>query len=643
MTTMKQAPYGSWESPITSDLIVSGTVGLQEISCDGADTYWIESRPTEGGRSVLVRRDQNGQTTDVTPSSFNVRTRVHEYGGGAYTAVDQVAYCSNFSDNRVYRHKEGEAPIAITSDSALRYADFTFDRRRNRLICVQEDHRGAGEAVNSLVSLAVDGQREPIVLTAGNDFYSSPCLSPSGEQLAWLTWNHPNMPWDGTELWIADVGEDGTLSHQRLIAGGPQESIFQPQWSPDGVLFFVSDRSNWWNIYRYADGHVACVVAKDAEFGLPQWVFGMSTYAFTGPSEIVCVYNMNGVWHLGKIVADVPSLQHVDTLYTQMSGLCASGGYAVFAAGSPTHAWSVVRFNPASGEIEILRKSSDIVVDDEYLSLPEAVEFPTEGGLTAHGFFYAPRNRDYDAAPSDRPPLVVFTHGGPTAATSTTMNLSIQYWASRGFAVFDVNYGGSTGYGRAYRQRLNGNWGVVDVNDCTNGALYLVERGDVRADQLAIRGGSAGGYTTLAVLTFRDAFAAGASYFGVSDIELLAKETHKFESRYMDSVVGPYPEARDVYVERSPLHFTERLSCPVIFFQGLDDKIVLPNQAELMVEALREKGVPVAYMPFEGEGHGFRQANNIKRTLEAELYFYARIFGIELADRVEPVPIDNLA
>ncbi len=642
MTTMKQAPYGSWKSPITSALIVSETVDLQEAFCDGADTYWIEGRPNEGGRSVLVKQDQNGRTTDVTPDPFNVRTRVHEYGGGAYTVVDGVAYCSNFSDNLVYRHEAGRSPMAITSDSALRYADLEFDRRRNRIIGVQEDHRDAGEAANSLVGLAVDGRREPSILASGNDFYSSPCMSPNGEQLAWLTWNHPNMPWDGTELWIADVAADGTLANQRLVAGGPQESIFQPQWSPDGVLFFVSDRSNWWNIYRYTEGNVVCVVEKDAEFGLPQWVFGMSTYAFTGSSEIVCAYTMNGVWHLGRIDVNTGSLQRVDTPYTQISGLRACGGDAVFTAGSPTHAWSVARLHPGSGEIEILRRSSDIIVDEEYMSLPEAVEFPTEGGLTAHGFFYAPRNRDYDAAPSDRPPLVVFTHGGPTAATSTKMNLSIQYWTSRGFAVLDVNYGGSTGYGRAYRQRLQGNWGVVDVDDCTNGALYLVERGDARADQLAIRGGSAGGYTTLAVLTFRDAFAAGASYFGVSDIELLAKETHKFESRYMDSMVGPYPEAKDVYVERSPLHFTERLSCPVIFFQGLDDKIVLPNQAELMVEALRRKGVPVAYVPFEGEGHGFRQANNIKRTLEAELYFYARIFGIELGDPVEPVPIDNL-
>ncbi|MHB1626942.1 MAG: S9 family peptidase [Bacilli bacterium] len=642
MTTMKQAPYGSWKSPITSALIVSETVDLQEAFCDGADTYWIESRPNEGGRSALVRQDQNGENADVTPDPFNVRTRVHEYGGGAYTVADGVAYCSNFSDNLVYRHEAGKAPAAITSDSALRYADLEFDRRRNRVIGVQEDHRGAGEAVNSLVGLAADGLREPSILASGNDFYSSPCLSPSGEQLAWLTWNHPNMPWDGTELWIADVAADGTLANQRLVAGGPQESIFQPQWSPDGVLFFVSDRSNWWNIYRYADGNVVCVVEKDAEFGLPQWVFGMSAYAFAGPSEIVCAYTVNGAWHLGRIDVNADSLQRIDTPYTQISGLRACVGGVVFTAGSPTHAWSVARLHPGSGEIEILRRSSDVIVDEEYMSLPEAVEFPTEGGLTAHGFFYAPRNRDYDAAPSDRPPLVVFVHGGPTGATSTKMNLSIQYWTSRGFAVFDVNYGGSTGYGRAYRQRLRGNWGVVDVDDCANGALYLVERGDARADQLAIRGGSAGGYTTLAVLTFRDAFAVGASYFGVSDIELLAKETHKFESRYMDSMVGPYPEAKDVYVERSPLHFTERLSCPVIFFQGLDDKIVLPNQAELMVEALRRKGVPVAYVPFEGEGHGFRQASNIKRTLEAELYFYARIFGVELADRVESVPIDNL-
>jgi dipeptidyl aminopeptidase/acylaminoacyl peptidase len=643
MSEARVAPYGSWKSPITSDLIVAETIGLDQIALDGEDVYWTEMRPTERGRYVVARRSPDGQTTDVTPPPFNARTQVHEYGGGAYAVADGVVYFSHWDDQRLYRQDPGDEPRPITPEGALRYADGVVDRRRGRMVCVREDHTVAGrEAANTLVSLDLEGRERAQVLVSGNDFYTSPRLSPDGSQLAWLTWNHPNMPWDGTELWVGELRADGSLGRAERVAGGVDESIFQPEWSPDGVLYFISDRTGWWNLYRWHDGHVEPVVEMEAEFGRPQWVFGMSTYAFASADRIVCAYTDQGAWHLASLDTATARLTPVETAYSTIAQVRAGPDRAVFLGGSPTEPTSVVQLDLATGRLEVLRRSSEIAVDPGYLSLPRAIEFPTEGGLTAHAIFYPPKNREYVAPPDERPPLVVISHGGPTSAASSTLSLSIQYWTSRGIAVLDVNYGGSTGYGRPYRQRLEGQWGVVDVDDCANGARYLVEHGEVDGDRLLIRGGSAGGYTTLCALTFRDVFKAGASYFGLSDLGIFVGDTHKFESRYLERLIGPYPERADLYRERSPIHRTDRLSCPVIFFQGLEDKVVPPNQAELMVEALRAKGLPVAYIAFEGEQHGFRRAENIKRANDAELYFYSRMFGFALADPVEPVPIENL-
>jgi len=450
------------------------------------------------------------------------------------------------------------------------------------------------------------------------------------------------MPWDGTELWVGELDDDGSISAVHLVAGGLDESIFQPGWSPEGVLHFVSDRSGWWNLYCWRDERVEPLVEMEAEFGRPQWLFGITTYAFESVGHIVCALGRRGAWQLASLETASRRLRLIDVPYTEITGPRATPGRAVFLAGSPTQEMSVVQLNVASSRVEVLRPSSDVAVDARYLSSPEPIEFPTEKGLTAHALFYPPRNGDYTASSNERPPLLVRAHGGPTSAVSTALNLGTQYWTSRGIAVLDVNYGGSTGYGRAYRKRLEGQWGVVDVDDCVNGARYLAERGAVDGERLAIAGGSAGGYTTLCALTFRDVFRAGASHFGVSDLEALENETHKFESRYSNRLVGPYPERADLYRERSPINYTDRLSCPVIFFQGLEDRVVPPNQAERMVAALRAKGVPVAYLAFEGEQHGFRRAENIRRALEAELYFYSRIFGFELAEPVEPVSVDNL-
>ncbi|HZG68840.1 MAG TPA: S9 family peptidase [Herpetosiphonaceae bacterium] len=645
MNTPTTAPYGSWPSPLTADTILAGTVSLREgpIVLDGDDIYWTEGRPDEGGRNVIVRRGADGQIVDVNPAPLNARTRVHEYGGGAFTVEGGTVFMSSFADGRLYRIEPGAEPRPITPEGALRHADLLVDRRRGRLLCVREDHRVPGrEAANMIVSVDLDGGREPEVLIEGNDFYAAPRLSPDGTRLAWLTWNHPNMPWDGTELWVAEVRGDGSLGGAEHIAGSADVSISEPVWSPDRVLHFISEQTGWWNIHRQVNGRIEPLIKMKAEFGGPQWIFGLSSYAFESPGSIVCRFIEQGWERLATVDCVTRRIQRVDMPYTTFAHLRARPGSVVFVGASPTELTSIIRLHLDTRQVELLRHSREAPIDEAYLSLPEAIEFPTEGGLTAHGFFYAPRNPLYRGPEGERPPLIVMSHGGPTGATTPSLNLHIQYWTSRGIAVLDVNYGGSTGYGRDYRRRLDCRWGIVDIDDCVNGARSLVECGAVDGNRLAITGGSAGGYTTLGALTFRDVFQAGASHFGLSDLEAFMEDTHKFESRYLERLVAPYPERRDVYRERSPIHFADRLDCALILFQGLDDKIVLPNQAEMMFEAVRDKGLPAAYLPFDGEGHGFRRRENVKRALEAELYFYGRVFGFEPADEIEPIPIENL-
>ena len=647
------SPYGSWASPITTDLIVADSVGLGQIALDGDDVYWVELRPLEAGRQVVVKRTPDGAALDVTPAPFNVRTRVHEYGGGAYVVSEGTVYFTNFADQRVYRQPAGQEPSPITLEGDIRHADFEVDLACSRLVCVQENHSNDAEPVNSVVAFPMDTRAgviaNPEVLVSGSDFYSSPRLSPDGSGLCWLSWNHPNMPWDGTELWVGELDDDGKVGERKLVAGRSAESICQPEWAPDGRLYFVSDRSGWWNLYRWDNrsGRQAaeCVLPMEAEFGRPQWVFGANSYGFVSADRAICAVNRSGVWGLLDVDLESGRSTELDIGgYSAMgrSDLRVAGDKVFFEAGGPAEPNALLRLDLESGRLEVLRRSNPAPVAPEYLSVPETIEFPTEGGLTAHAFFYPPRNRDFTVPEGAKPPLLLKSHGGPTAATSNALDLEIQFWTSRGFAVVDVNYGGSTGYGREYRRRLESNWGVVDVNDCVNAARYLAAQGSVDEKQLAIDGGSAGGYTTLAALTFRDVFSAGASYFGVSDLETLARDTHKFESRYLDSLVGPYPEEVAVYRQRSPINFTERLSRPIILLQGLEDRIVPPDQAEAMFDAVRAKGIPTAYLAFAGEQHGFRQAGNIKRALEAELYFFCRLFGIEPADEIEPVDIENL-
>jgi dienelactone hydrolase len=648
MPKAQTASYGSWSSPITSDLIVASSIGLGEILLDGPDIYWLESRPQEGGRSVIVRRAADGTIADVTPpvrageGGFSVRTRVHEYGGGAYLVTGGVVYFCNDRDQRLYRQEPGAAPAAITPDPArargLRYADGVMDAARGRMIWVREDHTTAApEPVNTLVEVPLDPARPQLVLESGRDFYAAPRLSPDGRRLAWLEWNHPSMPWIGCELWVGEVVADGSVGRKRLVAGSGDESVFQPEWSPDGALYFVSDRAQpslggrWWNLFRVRGDAVEegappePVYPLAAEFGRPQWQFRMSAFAFASAGELVCSYVQNGVHRMAGVDLGTLEVSAIAMEYEDISSVRASAGRVYFRGGSPTSPPAVVELDLASGRAKTLKLSTtqDVEAFRGYLSVPEPVTFDTDNGLQAYGLFYAPQNTDFAAPSGELPPLIVHCHGGPTAAASPTLSWGTQYWTSRGFAILDVNYGGSTGYGREYRLRLQGNWGIVDAADCVNGARYLAQTRRVDPERWAISGASAGGYTTLAVLTFREDFKTGASYYGVSDLEALAKDTHKFEARYLDGLVGPYPQRQDLYAARSPLHSARLLSVPVAFFQGAEDRIVPPQQAEDMVQALRERRIPFLYLLFDGEQHGFRRADNIKRALDAELYFYA--------------------
>jgi dipeptidyl aminopeptidase/acylaminoacyl peptidase len=634
------APYGSWESPIGAAEVTRASIRFPDsLETDGDDLYWTESRPQEGGRTVVVRRPPGQPPEDVTPPGFDARTRVHEYGGGAYAVHRGTVIFANFADQRLYRHRPGEEPRPITPrpalPAALRYADFTFGD--GYLICVGERH-GLGEVCNELIRLPLDGSSAPEVIASGHDFYSSPRISPDGKALCWLAWDHPDMPWNGTRLWLAEVGTGGHLAEPRAVAGGRGESIFQPEWSPQGVLHYASDRSGWWNLYRSDRPDPIASVAGDA--GVPQWVFRLRRYAFLEDGAIVAVYGSPQGAGLLLHGAD-GTTRPLPGPGAWLAAPVAGGGRLCLIAGGPAAFPAVLRMDPKSGQVAVERSPEGPGIDTASISEPQRVAFPTPDG-PAHAYYYPPTNPGWQAPEGERPPLLVTIHGGPTAAARPVLDPEVQFWTSRGFALADVDYGGSTGYGRAYWERLHRRWGVVDVRDCALAAAHLAATGRADPARLAIRGGSAGGYTTLAALAFRNEFAAGASHFGIADLELLARDTHKFESRYLDWLVGPYPGEQATYRERSPIHHLEGITRPVILFQGLEDRVVPPQQAEVMAAALRERGVPVAHLTFPGEGHGFRQAENIARTLEAELSFYGQVFGFAPAGEIEPVAVDGL-
>ena len=637
------APFGAWHSTIRIDDVVGDVILLGEPWVDGDDVFWLEGRPTERGRRVLVRASADGSTTDLTPAPFNVRTGAHEYGGGSYVVTGGTIVLSNLSDGRLYRLDPGaDAPVPLTPEGPFRYADLRPDLARRRFYAVREDHTGAGEAMSTIVTIPLDGG-DPRVLVAGSDFVAAPRLSPDGARLAWLEWDHPDMPWDATRLRVAAFEPDGTLGESALAAGGPDESIAQPEWSPDGTLHLVSDRTGWWNLYRLVDGpRLEPLAPMEAEFADPAWIFDRSSYGFLADGAIVAVARSGGRDHLYRIEPGLLAGE-IEMPFTELDALRVGEHTVVAIAGRPGDPAVVARFDPltrapAGGR----RRASTVTIDPGAIAEPESIEFPTTGGRTARALYYAPTNPAFAAPDGERPPLLVLSHGGPTSNASTALDLGKQLLTSRGIAVVDVDYGGSTGYGREYRRRLDGQWGVVDVDDCVAAARFLVERGDVDPWRLAIEGGSAGGYTTLAALAFRDVFAAGISLFGIGDLALLETQPHKFESRYNHRLVGPYPEAAALYRERSPNFFMDRFSCPVLILQGLDDKVVPPAQAEAIVAALAANGIPHAYIAFEGEGHGFRGAYAIRRTIEARLSFLGQVFGFVPDDQLEPLEVPGL-
>jgi dipeptidyl aminopeptidase/acylaminoacyl peptidase len=647
------APYGTWPSPFTAEMVARAGTRLTAPWIAKGSIWWLEGRPSENGRVVLMKAGPGEDPVDVVPAGFNVRTLVHEYGGGAYSVHDGTVYCARFEDQRLYRIDPGGEPVPITREregTTHRYADGRVNPDGSLWIGVRERHEGSGapsEVLNELVSLPTDGSGDPNVIASGRDFYSSPRISPDGTRLSFLAWDLPWMPWDGCELFVADLASDGTLGDLAQVAGRDgEESIWQPEWSPAGELVFASDRSGWWNLERARNGERSVLHPAEAEFGYPAWVFGLRSYAFLGDWRIACAYDRDGRTSFGVLDPETGDLEGLDVPHDAWWGgpfVAAEGSTVVYVAGSSTIPNQVVRLDLASGSTDVLRSSSQVPVDVSYFSVPRAIEFSTERGLTAHALVYDPVNPEFESQ-DGRPPLIVKSHGGPTGATTPIFDLATQYWTSRGFAVVDVNYGGSTGYGRAYRERLNGEWGVVDLDDCVNAAKYLVARGEADGERLLITGGSAGGYTTMCALTFTDDFAAGATYFGISDLEKFETgDGHKFERHYNHTLVGPYPEEAELYRARSPIHFVDQIATPMLVLQGADDEVVPPSQAELIVEALREREIPHAYLLFEGEGHGFRKAETVIAALEAELSFYAQILGFEPGDSIPKLAIEHLA
>jgi dipeptidyl aminopeptidase/acylaminoacyl peptidase len=642
------APYGSWASPLSAEALAAGGINFGDLRSANGRLYWVENVPARGGEVALFSLGA-GVTAQLTPNGVNVRTRVHEYGGAPFIAVGDTIYYSQLADQRLYELKHGGPPTAVTPPN-YRYADCVALPRSAKaaaaLLCVREDHSDHAHVRNALVRLPLPiagaGTSAGDVLFDGSDFVSYPRLSPDGRRLAFITWNHPNMPWDGTQLKVAELTAAG-LKAPVVVAGGAAESVLEPQWAEDGTLYFMSDRSGFWNLYADRAAGAQPIWPRAAEFAAPLWQFGQSNYVLLGDGSAVVCFRESGIARLAVVDLKKGTGRELDLPYVEFSHLTRVDARHVAAvAGASTSLASIVNIDIASGKATTLRTAGESPLQGDSVSIAVAIDFPSAHGRTAHAFYYAPTNPRYRAVEGTLPPLLALVHGGPTSQASPALRSSVQFWTSRGIAVVDVNYGGSSGYGRAYRQALNGNWGVVDVEDVIAAVRFLI--GTQRADAMrtAISGGSAGGYTVLVALSTSDVFRAGTDRFGVSDMTALARDTHKFESRYVDSLIGPLPEAQAIYDSRSPLNHLDGFKVPVLVLQGADDPVVPPNQSQRIVDALRARHVPVAYILYPGESHGFRKPETIINSQQAELTFYGRVFGFKPADELPPLMIEGL-
>ncbi len=677
-----QAPFGSWQSPITAKMVAGKTPKIFDTLIDNGRLFWSESIATEKGRSAIMMHTGN-QHQCILPRPLSAKSRVHEYGGASYAVHENTLFFVLDDDQGVYAGdflRTEFTPTALTPKGSYRFADLVVDKKNHRLIAVCEEHvTGTEHRVdNYLVSIPMrsekasntvpdevledstekaypnetDSSIPPLIrLTEGHDFYSNPCISPDGNQILWLTWDNPDMPWDNTQLWLADLNATG-LGNIQLIAGNGKESIFQPKWSPNGDVHFVSDRNNWWNLYSIKQESLnrnelkpTCTYALEAEFATPQWVFGMSTYGFIDAHTIFAAFTQDGTWKLVKIslpeerdTQQKAIIEIIESTLTDIEYVSANSGIAICIGASPTQAKALFLYS--DGKLQNLIPSRAPLSPKEYSS-PRAIEFESSENQGARAHFYPPHNTQYDNTDS-LPPLIVISHGGPTGASESSLNLKIQYWTSRGFAVADVNYRGSTGYGREYRHRLFNQWGIYDVDDVCAVVEHLANQQLIDKNKCIIKGSSAGGYTVLAALTYRDTFKAGVSLYGIGDLEMLANDTHKFEARYLDKLIGPYPENAEIYRSRSPIHHVDQINCPLLVFQGLLDKVVPPNQAEAMVNAVREKGLPVAYVTYANEAHGFRQTETIEHMLDSELQFYSKVFDFDAGPILHSLSIDNI-
>ena len=635
--------YGSWESKITPEKIIEGGLRFSEIRSNGSELYFLEGRPEESGRYVIVKQSSDEKISDAIPKEFNSRNAVHEYGGGSYAVGQKNIYFTNWDDQRIYK-VNGENVNPITKEppfeKSIRYSDLTLSFDEEWLFCVRETHSEKEEAKNELVVISTT-ENIQIVLCTGRDFYSSPRINPINKEICWLEWDHPNMPWDGTELFIGNFDSNG-LSEKKFIDGSKNISIIQPEWSESGELIYISDESGWWNLKKYSDNKKSTILDEETDHGEPSWNFGVRTYFIK--DDFIYLRGSSKSKNKGlirKINLSGQIIEEIEVLHTSIGGLSFIDNKALYIGASPVSNSEIISLDLEKKELKTIKESNPLAMDNEEISIPEEITFPTTENGSAYGYFYKPKNKKYQDNPEEKPPVLVISHGGPTSATGNALNLSIQYWTNRGIAVVDVNYRGSTGYGKKFRDSLKGNWGVYDTDDCIAAVDYLSEKGLVDSERAAIKGGSAGGYTTINALTFHDRFAVGATYYGIADLSVFIDDTHKFESKYLESLIGKYPEEKQKYYDRSAINFTDQLSCPMIIFQGTEDKIVPPSQAEIMAEGLREKNIPFSLIMYEGEQHGFRQSKNIISSLESELYFYSKVLGFKPFDKLKEVEIEN--